>query len=57
MNINVNPGEANPGGNVELTIESKPNSYIGILGIDQSVLLLKSGNDISKVCKKILHRH
>lgn len=25
---------------------SKPNSYVGLLGVDQSVLLLKKGNDI-----------
>lgn len=25
-----------------------PNAFVGVLGIDQSVLLLKSGNDITK---------
>ncbi|KAJ9579454.1 hypothetical protein L9F63_024436, partial [Diploptera punctata] len=48
VNINVKPTETNPGGNVEMTVEAKPNSYVGLLGIDQSVLLLKSGNDITK---------
>lgn len=37
---------------VELTVETKPNSYVGILGVDQSVLLLKSGNDITEVNDK-----
>ncbi|KAL1124405.1 hypothetical protein AAG570_001034, partial [Ranatra chinensis] len=46
VNVDVNPSETEPGANVELKIETKPNSYIGLLGIDQSVLLLKSGNDI-----------
>lgn len=41
--------ETNPGGTVELVITSKPNSYIGLLGVDQSSILLKSGNDISHV--------
>lgn len=33
---------------VNLTLKSKPNSYVGLLGVDQSVLLLKSGNDIDE---------
>lgn len=36
------------GASVQLDFEAKPNSYIGITGIDQSVHLLKSGNDIEK---------
>ncbi|PSN57619.1 hypothetical protein C0J52_00529 [Blattella germanica] len=48
VNVNVNSEETKPGGNVEITVEAKPDSYVGILGIDQSVLLLKSGNDISE---------
>ncbi|XP_068084683.1 CD109 antigen isoform X2 [Anabrus simplex] len=47
VEINVNPSETSPGSTVDLLIEAKPNSYIGLLGIDQSVLLLKSGNDIT----------
>lgn len=49
VDIKVTPGETNPGANVDLTITSKPNSYVGILGVDQRSLLLKSGNDISMV--------
>jgi CD109 antigen len=30
-----------------MTVKSQPLSYVGILGVDQSVLLLKAGNDIS----------
>lgn len=33
---------------VDLTIISKPNSFIGLLGVDQSVLYLRSGNDLDK---------
>lgn len=29
-----------------LTVNAHPNSYVGLLGVDQSVLLLKRGNDI-----------
>jgi hypothetical protein len=49
VKINTNAEETQPGKNVELTVEAKPNSYVGILGVDQSVLLLKSGNDITEV--------
>jgi CD109 antigen len=49
VNITTNTEETQPGTDVELIVEAKPNSYVGILGVDQSVLLLKSGNDITKV--------
>ena len=41
--------EVVPGDNVNFVITSKPNSYVGLLGIDQRSILLKSGNDISYV--------
>lgn len=41
--------ETQPGNNVDITIRTKPNSYVGLLGVDQSVLLLRSGNDLSLV--------
>ncbi|KAJ9578052.1 hypothetical protein L9F63_025088, partial [Diploptera punctata] len=44
----INVGKNKSGGNVEMTVEAKPNSYVGLLGIDQSVLLLKSGNEYNK---------
>jgi hypothetical protein len=33
---------------VNLTVTSDSNSLVGLLGVDQSVLLLKSGNDLDK---------
>ncbi|XP_066596179.1 CD109 antigen-like isoform X2 [Prorops nasuta] len=47
VDIQVTPGETEPGDDVSLLVSSKPNSYIGLLGVDQRSLLLKSGNDIS----------
>ncbi|XP_044019727.1 CD109 antigen-like isoform X2 [Aphidius gifuensis] len=47
VDIKVGRDEVGPGETVDLTITSKPNSYVGILGVDQRSLLLKSGNDIS----------
>uniref|UniRef100_A0A1I8NTI5 TEP1-F n=1 Tax=Stomoxys calcitrans TaxID=35570 RepID=A0A1I8NTI5_STOCA len=46
------PAEAKTGDEVTLNIKTDPNSFVGILGVDQSVLLLKSGNDFKG--KKIL---
>uniref|UniRef100_A0A1B0ABH2 TEP1-F n=1 Tax=Glossina pallidipes TaxID=7398 RepID=A0A1B0ABH2_GLOPL len=40
------PSQAKPGQEVTLNIKTDPNSYVGLLGVDQSVLLLKSGNDL-----------
>lgn len=40
--------QTSPGQDVDITIISKPNSYVGLLGIDQSVLLLRKGNDFEK---------
>ncbi|XP_018316792.1 CD109 antigen isoform X2 [Mycetomoellerius zeteki] len=47
VDIKITPGEVMPGENVNLMISAKPNSFIGLLGVDQRSLLLKSGNDIS----------
>lgn len=46
--MNLSTNEATPGQDVDITIISKPNSYIGLLGVDQSVLLLREGNDLDK---------
>jgi CD109 antigen len=40
--------QGKPGEQVSITVSTKPNSYVGLLGVDQSVLLLKKGNDIEK---------
>lgn len=31
---------------MEIAVTTRPNSFVGLLGVDQSVLLLKKGNDI-----------
>ncbi|XP_076245134.1 thioester-containing protein 1 allele R1 isoform X2 [Calliopsis andreniformis] len=47
VDIKIAPEEVAPGENVNLVITSKPNSFVGLLGVDQRSILLKSGNDIS----------
>lgn len=47
--INISaPLQAKPGEDVKLKIKTDPESFVGLLGVDQSVLLLKSGNDLDK---------
>ncbi|KAI5743739.1 hypothetical protein M8J77_021636 [Diaphorina citri] len=48
VSANVSPDETEPGSNIQINLEAKPNSYIGLLAVDQKVLLLKTGNDIGK---------
>ncbi|XP_032591779.2 CD109 antigen [Drosophila grimshawi] len=42
------PLEAKPSEEVKLQIKTDANSYVGLLGVDQSVLLFKSGNDLTR---------
>ncbi|KAG5674651.1 hypothetical protein PVAND_004605 [Polypedilum vanderplanki] len=48
IDINLSQDEAQPGDEMKITVSTKPNSYVGLLGVDQSVLLLKKGNDLEK---------
>lgn len=47
IDMDVTPHTAKPGQIVDITVKSNPNSYIGLLGIDKSVLLLRGGNDLA----------
>lgn len=49
VKIDATPSVVEPGANVGITVETRPNSYVGLMGIDQSVILLKEGNDITEV--------
>lgn len=40
--------QTKPGEILNITVKSQPKSFVGLLGVDQSVLLLKRGNDIEK---------
>lgn len=48
VTIQTSDPEKKPGENVGITISSKPSSLVCLLAIDQSVALLKSGNDIQQ---------
>ncbi|KPU73329.1 Thioester-containing protein 2, isoform C [Drosophila ananassae] len=44
----VAPVNAKPSEEVKLKVKTDADSFVGLLGVDQSVLLLKSGNDFNK---------
>ncbi|CAM6001992.1 unnamed protein product, partial [Sphagnum balticum] len=46
--VDTNVRETKPGAMVDVRVSTKPNAFVGVLGVDQSVLLLKSGNDITQ---------
>lgn len=49
----IDRNTAEPGEKVKFTVKADPESYVGIYAIDQSVLFLKSGNDITKELVRI----
>ncbi|EEC12664.1 thioester-containing protein, putative [Ixodes scapularis] len=48
VQVQSNLAETKPGGQVDILVSTRPNAYVGLLGVDQSVLLLKKGNDLSQ---------
>ncbi|CAK5056371.1 unnamed protein product [Meloidogyne enterolobii] len=48
VTLTSNVNQASPGEPIKLSVHASPNSFVGLLAIDQSVLLLKSGNDLTK---------
>ncbi|MFH4975897.1 hypothetical protein AB6A40_002606 [Gnathostoma spinigerum] len=48
VSISCDKNSVEPGTKVKYTIKADPESFVGLLAVDQSVLLLKSGNDITK---------
>lgn len=48
VEINLSKEEIGPSENISISISSRPHSFVGLLGVDQSVLLLKKGNDIER---------
>ncbi|KAI3388693.1 hypothetical protein SNEBB_005572 [Seison nebaliae] len=48
VDLSFNKKEAKPGDTVELRAKTLPNSLVSFLAVDESVLLLRSGNDIDE---------
>ncbi|KAL5012796.1 hypothetical protein ScPMuIL_011347 [Solemya velum] len=48
VSLTFNTTKAEPGDGINLAITADPQSFVNLLAVDQSVLLLKSGNDITE---------
>nr|BAR45598.1 thioester-containing protein 1 [Epanerchodus sp. RS-2014] len=48
VGLHTSENKTKPGAPIEVTVDTLPNSTVGLLAIDQSVLLLKSGNDLNR---------
>lgn len=47
LKVKVSAQQAKPGQNVSIDILTNPRSYVGLLGVDQSVLLLKKNDGLT----------
>ena len=48
VSVGFNRNESQPAQEVEVVLTADPMSMVNVLAVDQSVLLLKSGNDITE---------
>ena len=48
VSVDFSLDKARPAENIRLTVHAYPSSYVGVLAVDKSVLLLKGGNDITQ---------
>lgn len=48
MSLSFDKAKAQPGENVNVRVTADPMSTVNLLAVDQSVLLMKSGNDITQ---------
>lgn len=48
MSIDFDSAEVKPADRIKLTVNADPGSKVNVLAVDKSVLLLKSGNDVTK---------
>lgn len=47
VKLKLSTAETQPGENVTIDVVTSPGSHVGLLGVDQSVLLLKSGDGLT----------
>lgn len=48
IELKVSSLKAKPGSTVDIAVSTSPHSFVGLLGVDQSVLLLKANEGLSK---------
>lgn len=48
ISLSTSVATSKPGSPVTVNVATKPGAYVGLLALDQSILLLKTGNDITQ---------
>jgi len=52
--VSFSSSEVRPGKGLSLTVDAHRGSYVGVMAVDQSVLLLKGGNDVTQNMVRLL---
>ncbi|KAG0723947.1 C3 and PZP-like alpha-2-macroglobulin domain-containing protein 8 [Chionoecetes opilio] len=48
VTVNLNPNVVDAGGEVDITVTTKPNAFVGVLAVDQRALLVGAHNHLSQ---------
>lgn len=48
VSVNVSPGTVDVGGDVSITVTTKPNAFVGVLAVDQRSLILGTHNHLTQ---------
>ncbi|KAK8751557.1 hypothetical protein OTU49_009101 [Cherax quadricarinatus] len=48
VSVNLTPASVEPGGDVSITVTTRPNAFVGLLAVDQRALLLGTHNHFSQ---------
>ena len=49
VTVNLNPNVVDAAGEVDITVTTKPNAFVGVLAVDQRALLVGTHNHFSPV--------
>lgn len=49
VTVNLTPNLVDAGGEVDITVTTKPNAFVGVLAVDQRALMLGTHNHFSQV--------
>lgn len=47
IKLKLSKNQIRPSENISISVFTNPNSYVGLVGVDQSVILLKENNDLT----------
>lgn len=55
--MHINSAEVRPGSEVDITFNAQPNSYIGLMAVDQNIINSRSSHDIthSQIVRELIN--